>query len=101
MNHESQPSSPESAPELRYTEGWREILEAPDAVEYQMWLESLTDLTQSRLRETDVEMGKPEIDRLWRQALEQVAGVAIDPDDVESMTEAEIVETAMLTYRPI
>lgn len=38
-------------PQLRFAEGWQEILEAPDALDYQTWLSDLTDLSQQSLND--------------------------------------------------
>ena len=35
---------------LRYPEGWKEILEAPDATDYQMWLEELVKLSTEKIQ---------------------------------------------------
>jgi hypothetical protein len=102
MEQLPQPPSPESGPQLlRYPEGWREIMEAPDALDYQTWMRDLTDLTQQRLREigaTDAEDERAII-TLWQQAIELVADAAIDPEDLGGMSQAEIVETGLLTLQ--
>ncbi len=99
---EPYPRSPESVnPPLRFEEGWREILQAPDALDYQTWLSDLSDLSLQRLTEDSDKkrFTKETILRAWLRALEQVADVAIDPEDLENMSQAEIVETTLITLR--
>lgn len=35
----------------------------------------------------------------WLQAIEQVADIAIDPEELESMSQAQTVETALVTLQ--
>jgi DNA-binding transcriptional MocR family regulator len=88
MEQLPQPSSPESAPQFRYPEGWCEILSAPDALDYQTWMSDLTDMTQRRLRETGSACAEDgaTITARWQQAIELVADVAIDPEDLDTMS---------------
>jgi len=106
VEHQPDLSSPESEPSLahlRYPRGWQEILEAPDAVDYQMWMDELITLTSAQLAELREPPGwaaSAEATRhRWQRAIEQIAEVAIDPDDKVEMTEAEIVETALITLQ--
>lgn len=97
---ESEPKypSPESQmSKLRFAEGWREILEAPDAFDYQKWLSGFTDLTSERIGEDRANSN--EILAAWLEALEQVADITIDPEEMEAMTQAQIVETALVTLQ--
>jgi hypothetical protein len=61
----------------------------------------LTALTQQRLRETDASESEDESITLqrWQRAVELVADATIDPEDLSTMTQAEIVETALLTLQ--
>ena len=88
-------------PTLQYAEGWKEILEAPDTLDYQTWLRDLTDLSQEALLEHEVEWAhdKAAIAAVWQVALEQVADVAIDPEEIGDLTPSEVVETALLTLQ--
>lgn len=83
-------------PSLRFEEGWREILEAPDAIDYQTWLSDLTDLSRERL---DKIVTEETALLAWLRALEQVADIVIDPAQMTEMTQAEIVETALITLK--
>lgn len=90
--------------QLHYVEGWQEILEAPDAVDYQRWLDDLMDITLRRyqaLGETP-EWAQDTGNALrlrWQQAIEQVADIAIDPKESPDMSQADIVETALITLK--
>ncbi len=96
----------EQAPQsrLRYPEGWQEVLEAPDAVDYQFWLGELMGITLRRCHELGnvPDWAQDAGDALrtrWQRAIEQVADIAIDPEDLATMTQAEIVETALVTFK--
>jgi hypothetical protein len=97
------PQSPESARPLRYPEGWREILEAPDATDYQTWMDGLADMTQQAcggLTEVpDWTEDTEEVRYRWQRAIELVADAAIDPEDLPDLSEAEVIETALLTLQ--
>jgi len=85
---------------LRYPEGWKEILEAPDATDYQMWLEELVKLSTEKIQKKhQLEMEESLVHSLWQQAVEIVVDVAIMPEDKEGLTEAETIETALLTVK--
>lgn len=104
MEQPPQPHSPESAPQLRYPEGWREILEAPDAENYQLWLRQLMGTTYRVCQERGevpawAEDTDDEMLHRWQQAIELVADAAITPEDIGSMSQAEVVETALLTLQ--
>jgi hypothetical protein len=83
--------------ELLYTSGWKEILEAPDAADYQLMLAGLTEMTQRAMLDTGVDhaSGQRAVLVAWQKAIELIAGIAVDPDD--ELTEAEMVETALRT----
>jgi hypothetical protein len=101
--NEPQYNAPESqgAPRLRFEEGWREILEAPDALDYQTWINDLADLTSQQINEEHTERtyNQGAIVAAWLRAVEQVADVAIDPEDIKNMSQADIVETALITVQ--
>lgn len=102
--NDNEPSytSPETEiPRLRFEEGWREILEAPDALDYQTWLNDLVDLSLQRIDEENADQtyDQEAVLTAWLKALEQVADIAIDPDDMAGMTQAEIAETALITLQ--
>lgn len=95
-------TSPEvETPQFRFAEGWHEILEAPDAIDYQTWLNDLTELSQQQINEvgTSEKINEKTLLVAWLKALEQVADIVIDPEEMERMTQAEIVETALLTLQ--
>ncbi len=100
---ESFPQSPESRRTLRYPEGWREILEAPDASDYQAWMQGLSDMTQQACRGLVETPGwaedTDEVRYRWQRAIELVADAAIDPEDLPNLSESEVVETALLTLQ--
>lgn len=101
-NNEPQYNSQESQrPQLRFEEGWREILEAPDALDYQTWINDLIDLSSRKINKEHAKRpyGQEAILNAWLRALEQVADVAIDPEDVHDMSQADIVETALITLQ--
>jgi hypothetical protein len=104
MEQLPEPRPPESSPSLRYPEGWHEILEAPDAADYQMWLGQLMGLTYRICQERGevplwAEDAGDEMLNRWQHAIELVADAAIDPEDMSGMSQAEIVETALLTLQ--
>jgi hypothetical protein len=89
--------------DLRYPQGWQEILGAPDAIDYQIWLDDLVGLTQSAFGQTD---SHPEwaadsegVKRQWQRAVELIAEAAIEPGDIDELTEAQLVETALITLK--
>lgn len=86
---------------LRFEEGWREILEAPDALDYQTWINDLVDFSSRQINENHTEQtyGQEAVLTAWLRALEQVADVAIDPEDIQEMSQADIVETALITLQ--
>lgn len=98
--NDKEPRTPvpvEDTPGLRFDDGWKEILEAPDAVDYQQWLEDLADLTLERLSEAEIT--KSAVAKAWQVAIEQVADVVIDPEDLLEMTQSDILETALITLK--
>lgn len=99
--NEPRSHSPELDPQLRFAKGWQEILEASDAVDYQMWLSDLTDLSLGRMSEegSTQTQSKEAVLALWLRALEQVADVVIDPEEMGEMSQAEIIETALITLQ--
>jgi len=101
MSKESFPSSPESEIPLHYPAGWAELMSATDeaATSYQEWLAGLTELTQTRLAEVGIKEDGQTVFGRWQRIIEQVAGIAIDPEEMSGMTEAAIVETALLTLQ--
>lgn len=72
-------------------------------MDYQSWMIDLTNLTQRRVRETraGVEWAKDRtaITTRWQQAVELIAGIVIDPEELSTMRQADIVETALVTLR--
>lgn len=92
---------PHEQSRLRYAAGWSEILHAPDAVDYQMWLEQMSDFTQQQLREVNDPWAedREEIHLRWQRAVELVAGMTMTPEDIRESTEAAIVETALITLQ--
>ena len=101
MERELKEYESELSARLRYGEGWREILVADDAQEYQELVSELVDLTVGTLGSIRTE-GSPtfsekQVLQGWLEVLERVADIAIDPDD--ELTEAERVETALITFR--
>ncbi len=101
MERLSHPQPPESFPELRYPEGWQEIFEAPDATDYQMWIRGLTTGTQERLLGSEIEWANSteSITTQWQRAIELVADIVIDPEEIPEMSQAEIIETALITMQ--
>ncbi|HJQ08974.1 MAG TPA: hypothetical protein VJ836_05840 [Candidatus Saccharimonadales bacterium] len=104
MERIPEPQSPETGPQLRYPEGWREILEAPDAADYQLWIGQLIGTTYRAFHSRGevpawAEDLEGEMLHRWQQAIELVADAAIDPEDIGSMSQAEVVETALLTLQ--
>lgn len=98
-NHEPNPTSFElsDTSDILYPDGWKELLEAPDAIDYQLWLHDLIGLTQRQIPE--LALDDITTLRAWLKALEQVADVAIDPEEMENMTQAEIAETTLITLQ--
>lgn len=103
MDHELSPELPEGSLSLLYPEGWDEILSAPDALDYQMWLEDLSSTTREALHgAAEVPSWVEDAEQLrlrWQGALELIADAAIDPEDKADMSQPEIVETALLTLQ--
>lgn|GEM_PF-6675404 len=93
--------SPETPRPLRYPEGWRDILTAPDAFDYQTYMRNLSDLTQQACRDLaatpDWSEDVEEIRYRWQQVVEMVAGMSISPDDLQKLAEADIVEAGLIT----
>jgi hypothetical protein len=68
-----------------------------------MWLESLVDVAETRLevlasppswaKDTEVVLNR------WQVAIELIADAAIDIEDDQELTEAERIETALLTLQ--
>lgn len=97
---EQLPSQPEEVLTLQYRQGWQEILEAPDAESYRTWLSNLMEVTRQ------VYVDSPEsppwvahreaLQSRWQRAIEIVAEGALE---VEGLTEAERIETGLLTIK--
>ena len=102
MEHYRGPES-ESEHRLRYRAGWQEILTAPDAVDYQLWLDHMVELTSQELllSATPPEWAKDnkEILERWQRALEAILPGAIEPDELAGLTEAEAVEAALNIFK--
>lgn len=82
--------------ELNFEGGWRDILEAPDAADYQHQFNELIELTQQNVDE-DWARDPKEVQRRWQVLIEQIAFSAITEDDLRVMSPSEIVETALIT----
>ena len=90
-----QPPEPGERPPLRYDEGWEELLTAPDAYDYQVWL---SDLVEQAYLHPDLRIQPLESVRYaWQMAIEAIADKAISEQDKFRFTEAEIIETALHT----
>lgn len=89
------PSDPHERQSLQYSDGWEEILTAPDAVDYQLWLSGLVELAMGH---PDLQ-GQPleAVRYAWQRAVEAVADHAMPTQDTLRFTELEIIETALLT----
>lgn len=91
---EGAPDQPERPP-LLYEEGWAEILTAPDALDYQLWLSGLVDLARAH---PDLQGQTLDAVRYaWQRAIEAIAEHAMPDQDTFRFTEPEIIETALLT----
>ena len=97
-SHESEPSLESQYSHLRFEEGWQEILEAPDALDYQTWISDLVDFSSQQINKEFI-CSKEVVLTAWLKALELVADVAIDPEEASEMSEAEMVETALITLQ--
>jgi hypothetical protein len=83
---------------LRYTAGWQEIMHAPDAADYRVWLDDFVELTQTVVG-TERVVDKVVAKHDWQLAIEQVADISITEVDKVGLTEAEMLETAFLTLQ--
>src|SRR6185437_14928831 len=86
---------PNERPPLRYEDGWDEILSAPDAVDYQYWMNGLVELARlhPEVHDYPLEM----VRYAWQRAIEDVADKAMSEQDKFRFTESEILETALMT----
>lgn len=82
--------------ELAFTEGWDDILKSPDAIDYQLQLDNLIDLTQANTAEPWTK-NREDLKKRWQMFIERIAYLAITEDDLREMTPSEIVETALIT----
>lgn len=89
------PPEPEERPPLRYDDGWEEILTAPDAYDFQVWLSGLVEL--ARLHPDVHDQSLETVRYAWQRAIEAIADKAIPEQDKFRFTEAEIIETALHT----
>ncbi len=100
MQERSQESE-ESYLRLQFPSGWDEILTAPDAVDYQLWLENLTEITLqscSRLDNPDPWMlDTAAIRNRWQRAIELVAAHGLYL--VQDLTAVERIETALNIFK--
>src|ERR1700757_2210368 len=99
---EPKPGSPESeSHELKYPEGWRDILEAsdPEAVEIQDWLNHMAEMTQQKLIDEGISSAhdKAAVFKAWQRAAEQVADSAVVEEGEEGLTEPELLDAALRT----
>ena len=76
-------------PPLRYPAGWHEIETAVDAVDLQHQLAALCAASQRALPDV------PDVPLRWKIVIEAVSSFVIPTDQLEEMTAAEILETAL------
>lgn len=86
-------------PDIKYPDGWREILEAPDTEDYRNWLDELSELTKSNISGENIWWENDEIETRWQMAVEVVANAAITPDDLSELSQDQIVEAGLIALK--
>lgn len=93
------PNQPEMLT-LRYSQGWDEMLCAPDAELYRTWIGNLVEVTSrvcANASEAPLWAAHQEaLQNRWQRAIEVVADGALEVDD---LIEAERIETGLLTIK--
>lgn len=93
----------EASVPLRYSEGWHELLIAPAAADYQQWMEELGARTQQGCEQLenppDWAQNPDEIRYRWQRAIEMIATATITPNDLSRLSQANVIETALLTLQ--
>jgi hypothetical protein len=69
MLESEQPTSHEFDPSIKYPDGWREILDAPDTEDYRNWLDDLSDITKNNIVGHDIWWDEGQIDTRWQMLL--------------------------------
>lgn len=85
---------------LKYSQGWDETLCAPDAELYRRWIGNLVEVThQVYASASEAPLWATHQEALqnrWQRAIEVVADGALE---VDGLTEAERIETGLLTIK--
>lgn len=91
--------NPEFDPDIKYPDGWREILEAPDTADYRNWLAEMSELTKNQIADQDIWWDDDEIDTRWQMAIEVTANASIPDEDLHGLTQDQIIETGMVALQ--